>query len=227
MVKLILQKLKSFELDISKKPGDHSEFIYHYAVLLSCLYLSTVSSYFFLWLKVKKNSFQNDKRSAITSISKLIHKYPNYANTWLTLAQLLLRLENDKRRLNSGAKCANAALKLGQKSKMDVSEALCVAALSFQRAGDLKKAKLFAQKAVHYSPQLANGWVVLMPVLSKGSGKLLRYITQIEHRDSVLNWCKRIKCNEWYYSFFFIYTQPQMVYVYSYASAKSRNAIVS
>jgi len=83
---------------------------------------------------------------------------------------------------------------------MDVSEALCVAALSFQRAGDLKKAKIFAQKAVHYSPQLANGWVVLMPVLSQDSGKfsekLLRYITQIEHRDSVLNWCKRIKCNE-------------------------------
>lgn len=46
MIKLILQKLKSFELDISKKAGDHSEFIYHYCVLLSCLYVSTVSLYF-------------------------------------------------------------------------------------------------------------------------------------------------------------------------------------
>lgn len=47
MVKLVLEKLKSFELDVSRKTGDHSEFIYHYAVLLSCFYLSTVSLYFF------------------------------------------------------------------------------------------------------------------------------------------------------------------------------------
>lgn len=80
---------------------------------------------------------------------------------------------------------------------MDVSDALCVAALSFQRAGDVKKAKIFAQKAVHYNPQLANGWLVLM---SQSSGKFVEklqpYIAQIEHRDSVLKWCKRIKCNE-------------------------------
>lgn len=54
-------------------------------------------------------------------LSRLVHKHPNIASTWLILSQLLLKLENDKHRLEAGAKCANIALKIGQ-TNMDVSK---------------------------------------------------------------------------------------------------------
>ncbi|XP_066249141.1 superkiller complex protein 3 isoform X2 [Euwallacea similis] len=181
LCQLVLKELVNLEVRVAQKPGDHSEFIFHYATLLSCLYVLT-----------------KDKKAALYGLSRLIHKYPNVSSIWLILSQLLLRLEDNHHKLKAGAKCANAALKLGN-SNTDVTTALCTVALSFQRAGDFKQAAIYAQKLVHYSPDLVDGWAILIPLLSKSKSvsstfvsQLRNYLRKIKCNDSILKWCDLI-----------------------------------
>ncbi|XP_066150901.1 tetratricopeptide repeat protein 37 isoform X2 [Euwallacea fornicatus] len=178
LCQLVLKDLVNLEAQIAQKPGDHSEFIFHYATLLSCLYL-----------------LMKDKKAALCELSRLIHNYPNVSSTWLILSQFLLRLESNHHKLKAGTKCANAALKLGN-SNTDVTTALCTVALSFQRAGHLKEAAICAQKLVHYNPDLADGWAILIPLLLKSKSvssiflsQLRNYLCKIKCSENILKWC--------------------------------------
>ncbi|KAH1001196.1 hypothetical protein HUJ04_013439 [Dendroctonus ponderosae] len=176
---LVLKELVALETSSFGLNHNQPEFIYHYATLLSQFYL-----------------LKNDRKEALAGLSRLVHKYPNIGSTWLSLSQMILRLEVDKGRLQAGANCANIALKLGQRN-MDASKVQCLAALSFQRAGDWKRAALFAQKAIHLCPDQADGWATLIrPLQSLQAGELCQklpgYFARVECNETIRSWVQKV-----------------------------------
>ncbi|CAH0550739.1 unnamed protein product [Brassicogethes aeneus] len=157
-----LATLVIFELN---KLKDNKDCLKHYSLLLSYIYL-----------------LQGDSDRASIEISKLIHRHPDQASVWYTLSVLLVRTQ-EKKKAKAAAKCAIVAMRLGQ-TTMDVSKVLCLVSMASLTVGDVKTAKIAAQKAVHYYPNLADTWAVLASTLScqESDGKKL-----------TLNICKHIE----------------------------------
>lgn len=96
----------------------------YYGTLVSCSYILQV----YIWLgnQLKNNLkissfFQKKQRKAVIEISQLVHRHPANSAIWLTLSHLLLKVARHKKPSTSAAKCAEAAMKLGQ-NIMDVKK---------------------------------------------------------------------------------------------------------
>lgn len=90
------------------------------------LYTSGIFSY----IQISNNNYINTRLNlvlqkqqgrAVIEISKLVHRHPANSAIWLILSHLLLKVVRHKKPSLSAAKCAEAAMKLGQ-NIMDVKK---------------------------------------------------------------------------------------------------------
>nr|CAH7731857.1 unnamed protein product [Callosobruchus chinensis] len=143
-----LARLVLNELEIFK---DKKECLPHYSRLL-------------LYFYIKEGQCER----AVTEISKLVHRHPDNAPVWLTLALLLLQM---KVRLEAAARCAQTVIAL-EKRNVDVSKVLTIVSLSNQMLGKQKQAIIAAQKAVHCNPSISDSWKILHSI-QRGESDIL------------------------------------------------------
>ncbi|XP_023026959.2 tetratricopeptide repeat protein 37 [Leptinotarsa decemlineata] len=166
------------ELELLK---DNSECLPHYASLLSCMLL-----------------LQSSNSAAVSEISKLVHRHPENDSLWLTLALLLLQVRKDKKQSAAAVKCAQIAIKSGQKTT-DISKVLVFVSLASVLVGDKRKAIITAQKAVHSYPNMTDGWAVLALCLTDPTRRkcsktfvlnLFSHIETLNVTRELLEWSK-------------------------------------
>ncbi|XP_030763307.1 tetratricopeptide repeat protein 37 [Sitophilus oryzae] len=154
LAQLVCKELADVEKHLEEVEMEQTEFVYHYATLLAYYYIIT-----------------DNKKKAIVELSKLVHKYPNESSTWLTLSMTIFRLQTAKKALEIAARCAQTAIKLGR-TNTNVCKVLYLVALSFYMAGDSKKALIYAQKAVHATPNSSEAWAMLTRLLTSRKNDL-------------------------------------------------------
>ncbi|CAH1115105.1 unnamed protein product [Psylliodes chrysocephalus] len=143
---------------------------------------------------------QENPALAVKELSKLVHRHPDNASVWLTLAVTVLRVKSERKRALAAVKCAQIALKIGQ-AKMDITKVLGYIALGYMLAGDLKNALVSAQKAVFCYPNLSDGWALLLSVLVKNEKKwskdfisdMFAYVNDLNSSELLVNWLKKLR----------------------------------